>query len=98
VALLTGCASVPVTPEPHRTLPGQTLMLDGPSGEHQLVSARSSRARALAAAHPGRPKRLASSTSGVVSLGNVSIPLGLGAPRLPASVIPNTSVPEESSP
>jgi hypothetical protein len=97
-ALLTGCASLPPAAEPPTLLAAQRLVLDVATGEHQLLDADSRRAQELATNHPGRLVRVTAPTPGVVSLGNVSIPLALGASRAPAVLPSAPSLPEESSP
>ena len=76
----------------------QVLVLDGLTGEHQLLDGGTSRARTLATTHPARLARLMSPDSGVLTLGNVQIPLNLGAPRAPALPIPDSPLPKESAP
>lgn len=95
---LTACATTPTPPPPVQVLDAQLLVFDDLSGEHLLLDAGSSRARTLAAAHPARLARLASPSSGVLTLGNVQIPLNLGAPRAPASLIPDHPPSKESAP
>lgn len=97
-SLLTGCASLPPAAKPPTLLAAQRLVLDVATGEHQLLDAYSSRAQELATNHPGRLVRVTAPTPGVVSLGNVSIPLALGASRAPAVLPSAPSIPEESSP
>jgi hypothetical protein len=96
--LLAACATTPTPPPPVHVLGAQLLVLDDLSGEHLLLDAGSSRARTLTAAHPGRLHRLAPAASGVLTLGNVQIPLNLGAPRAPASLIPDQPPSKESAP
>lgn len=96
-ALLSGCASLPPAAEPPAPLPAQRLGLDGATGEHQLLDVDSRRAQTLVRTYPGRLDRATAPTPGVVTLGNVSIPLTLGTTRLPAVPIPTPSAFEESS-
>jgi len=96
--LLAACATTPSPPPPVQVLGAQVLVLDALSGEHLLLDAGSSRARTFAAAHPGRLARLAPATTGVLTLGNVQIPLNLGAPRAPASFISDQPPSKESAP
>lgn len=96
--LLAACTTTLAPPPPVQVLDAQLLVLDDLSGEHLLLDAGSSRARTLAAAHPARLARLASPSSGVLTLGNVQIPLTLGAPRAPASLIPDHPPSKESAP
>lgn len=96
-ALLSGCASLPPAGELPAPLPAQRLVLDAATGEHQLLDVDSCRAKTLVSTYPDRLDRATAPTPGVVSLGNVSIPLTLGTTRLPAVPIPTPSAFEESS-
>lgn len=95
--LLGACASASRPLDPPRPLAAQTLVLDGLTGEHLWVDDRSPRAHALTASHPGRPLRQRSPSPEALVLGNVSIPLNLGATRPPMPAIPTASAPEEPS-
>lgn len=98
VLLLCACASPPPVAEAPSQLNAQRLVLDVATGEHLLLDADSRRAQELATGHPGRLVRVTAPATGVVTLGNVSIPLALGASRAPAALQPVASLPEESLP
>ncbi len=96
--LLAACATTATPPPPVQVLDAQLLVLDDLTGERLLLDAGSFRARTLTVAHPGRLARFTPAAAGVLTLGNVQIPLNLGAPRAPASLFPKHPPSKESAP